>query len=120
MIELFYRRTRKLLVIALATVWLVCLACADSAAASTLHFERPHMPCCPRSGNQSARCSSAQCGSQAFQKSDARSAGEAPAAHPIAAPRLAVARPWLSSLRELTPGLFHRAAVFRLKDDLRI
>lgn len=111
---------RKLFGIAVAAVWLVTLACADTALTPAMHCQGGHMPCCPRSGGPNAQCSPVQCAPGDFQKSDARYAAEAPAAHRGAAPASGVPQPSLSSARELIPGLFHRASVFRLKDDLRI
>lgn len=110
---------RRLLGVALAAVWLVTLACAETAVTPAMHCQRPHMPCCPRSGSH-AQCSPLQCSEQAFQKSDAGNATEAPAADRAAAPVAAVAQRCRSSVRELMPGLCYRATVFRLKDDLRI
>lgn len=119
MIELC-RRMRNLLVIALAAVWLATLACAEMAVEPSTHHQRHHLPCCPRSGTQGAQCSSIQCVDQAFQKSDARYAAEAPAIHHAVTLRPSISLPSFSSFHELVPGLFYRASVFRLKDDFRI
>lgn len=111
---------RKLLGVALAAVWLVTLACAETAVTPATLCLRHRMPCCPRSATHGAQCSPLQCAEQAFQKSDARYAAEAPVVHRGPAPRAAIPQPSLSPVRELMPGLCFRAAVFRLKGDLRI
>lgn len=116
--DLCRRRTRKLLVVALAAIWVATLACADTVVPAAHPPHRP-MPCCPRSGKQSAQCPPDQC-DQAFEKTDARFAAGASALHRASAPRPRIPQPSLSPVRELTPGLFFRAPVFRLKDDLRI
>ncbi len=120
MTELVHRRMQKLLTIALAAMWLATLACTDAAFASSQHFPHRRMPCCPRSGTPGAQCSPDQCAGGAFQKSDAGYAGKAPALHRTAAPLPSIPQPSLWSSRAWMPGLCFRAAVFRLKDDLRI
>lgn len=105
---------------ALAVVWVLAAASADAVVTPGPHCHK--MPCCPRSDGGTQECSSAQCTEQVPGKDDSESGTrEAPIASPAtllpakaASPRPAIAR------RELTPGLCYTAAVFRLKDDLRI
>jgi hypothetical protein len=110
------RRMGPMLTLALIAAWVAMAACANAQPAAAMHR---HMPCCPpQAGTQG--CSPAQC-EQAPEKTERRS-GEQVATLPVAK---AVSSDWAvmsraESLQELTPGLRFAAAVFRLKDDLRI
>jgi hypothetical protein len=116
-----HRRTYRALALVLAAVWIVTLAFADTAVTPAMHCQRGHMPCCPR-GSDGENCSSARCTEQVPEKSEAQDAqakeGEAVAVVParMEAPGAFSPEPVL----ELTSGLHYQAAVFRLKDDLRI
>lgn len=106
-----------MLALTLSVAWVASIACADSQPTPVMH--RQHMPCCPPdAGTQ--RCSTAQC-EQASEKTEAQS-GEQVAALPVAdaVPADWSVTPRAEALREMTPGLRFAAAVFRLKDDLRI
>jgi hypothetical protein len=109
-------RIRQILTLALTAAWLAMVACADAHPTPALHRS---MPCCPpNAGTQ--ECSLAQC-EQAPEKTEIRS-GDQAARLPVA-DAADFERPVTlaaEALRELTPGLRFSAAVFRLKDDLRI
>jgi len=117
-----HTRLTRWLALALALVWVTAVASAD--VLQTPGDMRCHdMPCCPRSDGGMQSCSTAQCAEQAPEKAESQSAAKEPirASLPAmvapaddSAGRVAVSR------RELTLGLRHSAAVFRLKDDLRI
>lgn len=109
---------RRLLGVVLAGLWLVNLACAETAVAPGMHCQGTHMPCCPRSGG--AQCASVQCVSQVFQKSDSRNTVEALAAHCSAARQPPAIQPSPAARSAVTSGLLFRSSVFRLKDDLRV
>lgn len=112
----YYRRVRRLLTLVLTIAWLATAACANAERIPEIHR---HMPCCPAQAGTPG-CSTAQCG-QVLERTEIRS-GARVANLPVAE---GVSSHWsvprsAESLRELTPGLRFRAAVFRLKDDLRI
>jgi hypothetical protein len=121
-IDHLHRRTLRALALALAAVWVVTLAFADTAVTPAMHCQRGHMPCCPQSGS-SENCSSARCTEQIPEKAEAQltqaqeDEGQAavPAILPPSANRFAP-----EPTQELTAGLRYQTAVFRLKDDLRI
>jgi hypothetical protein len=109
------------LALAMAIVWVVAVASAEAVLTPAMHCH--DMPCCPRSDGGMQSCSTAQCAEQVPEKAEAQSAAKEPvrvalsvAAMPAGAgaPRLGIRQ------MELTPGLRPAAAVFRLKDDLRI
>ena len=114
-----HRRTGRILALALSVAWVAAVVCAD--AQQTPAIPRHHMPCCPQHDAGTPGCSTAQCAVQAPEKKEAQSgeqlvnllAAEVVPSDWAAAPRAGL-------LRELTPGLRYAAAVFRLKDDLRI
>jgi hypothetical protein len=113
-------RTGRVLALALAAVWVVTLAFADTAVTPAMHCQRGQMPCCPRSGNGES-CSDARCTEQVSEKSEAEvvQAGEDDAVVPpvrVEDAKLSAAEP----VRELTAGFCYHDAVFRLKDDFRI
>ncbi len=115
------QRTGRALALALAVVWIATLAIGDTAVTPAMHCQRGHMPCCPQNSNGES-CSSARCTEQVPEKSETQAAGErrdeAIAVAPVRvdAPNRVATVP----ARELTAGLRYEAAVFRLKDDLRI
>lgn len=117
-----HRRTGRALALALSAVWVVTLAFADTAVTPAMHCHRSHMPCCPRSDNGES-CSDARCTEQVPEKAEAQvvqeKEGEAEAVV-LPAGIDTASQPAREPLRELTPGLRYGAAVFRLKDDLRI
>ncbi|MGA7353442.1 MAG: hypothetical protein WBP95_08395 [Acidobacteriaceae bacterium] len=121
MIGFFHRRTSRVLALALSAVWIATLAQADTAVTPAMHCQRGHMPCCPRSGNGES-CSSARCTEQVPEKAETQvvkaKEGEAVALPPVRTDGMG--RPAAEPMRELTSGLRFSAAVFRLKDDLRI
>lgn len=105
-------RTGRMLTVALSVAWLATAVCAAQTPAT----HRP-MPCCPPQA--ATQGCSAQC-EQAPEKTEAQS-GEQVAILPVAdAVPFDGAAPRAEALWELTPGLRFAAAVFRLKDDLRI
>lgn len=113
-----HRRTGRILALALSVAWVATVACAD-AQPTAMH--RHHMPCCPQDDAGTPGCSTAQCAVQAPEKKEVQS-GEQVVNLPVAD---TVSSDWAVTpragvLRELTPGLCYAAAVFRLKDDLRI
>ena len=81
------------------------------------------MPCCPRAGNGES-CSTARCTEQVPEKAEAQVVkareGEGAVALPPVRTDGMRASPVAEPVRELTSGLRFSAAVFRLKDDLRI
>ncbi len=109
-------RMGRVLTPALIAAWLATAACAEAQQTPSMHH---HMRCCPPQAGPRG-CSSAQC-EQAPEKTETQR-GEQVGTLPVAG---AVTFDWAvtpraEALRELTPGLRFRAAVFRLKDDLRI
>jgi hypothetical protein len=123
-IGLFHRRTSKVLALALAAVWVVTLAFADTAVTPAMRCQRGHMPCCPRTGDSEGctgeSCSAARCTEQVPEKAE----GQAGHAKEGEAATSAVgkngAAPAQEPVRELTSGLRYQSPVFRLKDDLRV
>ena len=120
--EWLQRRIGRALVLALAGVWVVTLAFADTAVTPAMHCPRGHMPCCPRSGSGEG-CSDARCTEQVPEKAEAQvvqaKEGEAQAAVLPVHLDGSDGSAW-EPVRELTSGLHFQAAVFRLKDDFRI
>lgn len=118
---LAHRRCSKLLGLVLCVVWVATVAQADTAVTPAMHCQR-HMPSCPQGGNGES-CSTARCTEQVPEKTEARverareneGRGAAPAIRDEDA-----RRPQAEPVREMTAGLQFCAAVFRLKDDLRI
>ena len=109
-------RVGQLLTLALTIAWLATIACADAQPG----MHRHHMPCCPRDAGTPG-CTTAQCAVQAPEKKEAKSDEHVVnVALADALPPDWSVTPRAGLLRELTPGLRYRAAVFRLKDDLRI
>jgi hypothetical protein len=110
-------RMGQMLALVLSAAWVASIACADTQPTPVMHPD--HMPCCPPDAGTQG-CSSAQC-EQAPEKTEAQS-GEQVAALPVAdaVPSDWAVTPRWGALRELTPDLRFAAAVFRLKDDLRI
>lgn len=106
-----------MLALALSVAWVASIACANAQPAPVT--PRHHMPCCPPDAGPKG-CSTAQC-EQAPEKTEAQS-GEQVATSPVAdaVPSDWAVTPRGEALREMTPGLRFAAAVFRLKDDLRI
>lgn len=113
----FHGRMGQMLTLALTAAWLATAACADAQQTSAMH--RHHMPCCPAHAGTPG-CSTAQC-EQPPEKTEAQSGERVATLLVVDAPPTDWARtPRTEALWELTPGLRFRAAVFRLKDDLRI
>lgn len=118
---ILHARITRWLALALALVWVTAVASADVVLTPGMHCR--DMPCCPRSDGGMQNCSTAQCAEQVPEKAESRSAATEPGTtsllmaivRPATVPRAAAA--WR---RELTQGLRNSAAVFRLKDDLRI
>lgn len=109
-------RMSRTIALALTAAWVAMGVCAVAGQTPAMHR---NMPCCPpQAGTQG--CSAAQC-EQAPEKTEAQS-GEQVATLPVAdaVPSDFAGPPRAEALRELTPGLRFAAAVFRLKDDLRI
>ena len=116
------RRTGRALALALSVLWVVTLAFADTAVTPAMHCQRGHMPCCPRSGNGES-CSDARCTEQVPEKAEAQAGEEKQAEVEAVVPPAALdaaGRAAMQPVRELTAAFHYRAAVFRLKDDLRI
>jgi hypothetical protein len=115
-----HRWTSKALSAALIALWTATLACAATAVTPAARCQRNHAPCCPRTDGQS--CANAECARQAPSKSESRATqNQRECSAPIAVAALDVAhRLSPEPARELTEGVRFRAAVFRLKDDLRI
>lgn len=117
-----HRWTGRALALALSAVWVVTLACGDTAVTPAMHCQRGHMPCCPRSGNGES-CSDARCVEQVPEKAETQGVqnkdGASQAAVPVVRVEAAKAPAW-APREELTAALHYRTAVFRLKDDLRI
>jgi len=115
-----HRRTYRSLALALSGIWICTLAMADTAVTPAMHCQRSHMPSCPRNGSNGESCSGARCTEQVPEKSEAQ-AVKAKAEVATGSPRSDVSASSAPELiRELTSGLRFHAAVFRLKDDLRI
>jgi len=115
---LLHRQMRRLFGVALASLWLVTLASAATAVTPAMHCQGMHMPCCPRSGGDGARCAPVQCAPQAFQKSETRTLPRSSTFH-----RAGFAQPDVQpspANRRPQAGRSFRPPVFRLKDDLRI
>jgi len=113
-----HRGAYRWLALALSAIWIWTLATAETAVTPAMHCQRSHMPCCPRNGGNGESCSGARCTEQVPEKSEAqvlKAKTEAAARSPR---RDVSANP--APLHELTCGLGFHAAVFRLKDDLRI
>jgi hypothetical protein len=114
-------RAYRVLALGLSAVWVVTLATAGTAVTPAMHCQRSHMPCCPRSGNGES-CSDARCTEQVPEKTEGQANQateyEAVAVAPVRGE--AQGRPRRVPMPELTLGLRYQAAVFRLKDDLRI
>lgn len=110
-------RMGQVLTLALTVAWLAAAACADARQMPTMHH-RPMRCCPPNAGTE--QCSSAQC-EQTPEKTEAQN-GERTATLHILGAELSGSAVTLraAAIRELTPGLRFGAAVFRLKDDLRI
>jgi hypothetical protein len=112
----FNGRMGRMLTLALTAAWLATAACAAAQQTPGMHRA---MPCCPpQAGTQG--CSTAQC-AQAPEKTEAQSGAQV-AISPIADALSSdcAVTPRVEASRELTPGLRFAAAVFRLKDDLRV
>jgi len=111
----------RALTLAMAAVWVVTLAFADTAVTPAMHCQRGHMPCCPRSGNGES-CSDARCTEQVPEKAEAQvQAKEGEVQEAVLPVRVEDSNGSATHpVRELTAGLHFHAAVFRLKDDLRI
>jgi hypothetical protein len=112
----------RALALALAAVWVVTLAFADTAVTPEMHCQGGHMPCCPRTGNGES-CAGTRCVEQVPEKAEARvaQAGEGETQKTVLWARMdGASRFALEPVRELTQGLSYRASVFYLKDDLRI
>jgi hypothetical protein len=114
------RQTYRWLGLALSAVWVVTLPTADNAVTQAMHCQRSHMPCCPRNSGSGENCSGARCTEQVPEKSESQAA-KAKTEAAARSPRNDVsASSAPAPIRELTSGLRFHAAVFRLKDDLRI
>ena len=115
-------RVSRCLTLALAMIWVAAVASAD--VLQTPGNMRCHdMPCCPRSDGGMQSCSTAQCAEQAPEKAESQSAAKEPVRTSLpamVAPATAAPPRFATAPRELTEGLRHSEAVFRLKDDLRI
>lgn len=108
----------RLLTVALSVAWIATAACANAERVPAIHHHP--MPCCPpEAGCQG--CSAAACAAeQAPEKREIQKS--------VSVVRMALAvdvsrereTRLTERLRELTPGLRFAAAVFRLKEDLRI
>ena len=116
---LHQRRGLRLAALLLCVVWIATMAQAATAVTPAMHCQR-HMPCCPQ-GTNGESCSTARCTEQVPEKTEAQ-IERAPQnqaalmAIPDGAAMLAIAVPvWAQAA-----GLKFRAAVFHLKDDLRI
>lgn len=115
-----HRRAYRSLALVLSAIWICTLAMAGTAVTPAMHCQRSHMPCCPRSGGNGESCSGARCTEQVPEKSEAQ-AVKAKAEAATRSPRSDLsASSAPAQIRELTSGLRFHAAVFRLKDDLRI
>lgn len=114
-----------MLALALAAVWVVTVAFADTAVTPAMRCQRGHMPCCPRTGDSEGcageSCSSVRCTEQVPEKAEGQvvHAKDGETATPAVGKNGASA-PAQEPVRELTSGLRYQSPVFRLKDDLRI
>jgi hypothetical protein len=123
---LLHRRTSRVLALALAAVWVVTLAFADTAVTPAMRCQRGHMPCCPRTGDSEGcageNCSAARCTEQVPEKAEGQAGRVAEReAAALPGPRLDDGNQGAGwPVRELTSGLRYQSPVFRLKDDLRI
>jgi len=114
-------RISRWLALALAMVWVVAVASVDALVTPAMRCH--DMPCCPRSDRGMQNCSTAQCAEQVPEKAEGQSVAREPRRSPPAAAvaaATAVDRPSAAPHPEPTGGLRDSAAVFRLKDDLRI
>jgi hypothetical protein len=112
----FLSQLGRVLTLTLIAAWLGMTACA--AVQQTPATHRP-MPCCPPQAGTRG-CSASQC-EQAPEITEVQSGGHL-AALPVAKAAFSdwAVAPRTEAESELTPGLRFAAAVFRLKDDLRI
>jgi len=114
-----HRRGLRLAALLLCVVWIATMAQAATAVTPAMHCQR-HMPCCPQ-GTNGESCSTARCTEQFPEKTEAQ-IERAPQneaalmAIPDGTPIPAIAEP----VGAWAAGLEFRAAVFHLKDDLRI
>jgi hypothetical protein len=116
LMSFLHGRMVQVLTLALTAAWLATATCAATQQTPAMHR---HMPCCPPQARTQG-CSTAQC-EQAPEKTEARSAEQV--ATLLVAETVSfdwAVTPQVDALRKLTPGLRFAAAVFRLKDDLRI
>ncbi len=118
---LLHSRTSRWVTLALAVVWVSTVASADAVLTPVMHCH--NMPCCPRSDGGMQECSTAQCAEQTPERAESQAVAKEAGAtsSPATALPTEPAIPRLAAPRlELTQGLRFSAAVFRLKDDLRI
>lgn len=120
MIGFSHGRIARLVVLILATIWMVTLAAEETSVTPPMRCQRSHMPCCPN--NES--CSQAQCTEQVSERAETQAIDkQALATHSSATaslPVLDMRNRAAGQLWELTPGLHFHFPVFGLKDDLRI
>lgn len=114
----WHRRVARGIASGLAAVWMATGLAAGAAVTPAMHCHNGAMPCCPPAGSESAQCAGAQCTEAVPQKAETGVRIDAPALPFAGATSSRQSSP--SPICELTAGLRFQAAVFRLKDDLRI
>lgn len=112
-------RMPRLLTLTLVTVWMVTVTAAGAAVIPAMHCPAGNMPCCPPHSS-TAQCVASECIEQIPQRAEARLDVQVQAVRNAPLMEDAAMQPSATLLRELSPGLRSHAAVFRLKDDLRI
>jgi hypothetical protein len=120
-ILLLHRRTGSALIVVLIALWTATLACAANQVTPVAQCHRHEAPCCPHTDGQN--CANSECAQQAPSKAENRAAQlqRERSLFVAAAVSLNVVRRFVAEpAQELSEGLRYRAAVFRLKDDLRI
>ena len=120
MTGLLFRRLRLLLAVALCAAWAATPLIAQICAETPVHCRR-HMPCCPyQSSRRGENCAPGLCPAEASQRAVRTRTVRAPLKVRIASEPVRRAAEQRIAIPESIAGLQYRAAVFRLKDDLRI
>jgi hypothetical protein len=117
---LAHTRISRLLTLAVVALWLANVTAAGAAFAPAMHCHGANMPCCPPTSSSMARCLDSDCIEQVPQKAEAQLDPQPAALLIPAALQSVTPQPVHEPLQLLHAGVRFQAAVFRLKDDLRI
>lgn len=102
-------------------MWMITVTAASAAVVPAMHCPAANMPCCPPSHSNTAQCLGSECIEQIPQKAEARLDAQVSLERvPAAIVDAVQPSPSPAAAPELHSGLRFQAAVFRLKDDLRI